>query len=121
MKNANRQKGQEYVGRKYKEDGTYEKVLKPARKIGIRCGCKRATKEKVCVAVGEEDRNEVFTYVWSLSDEEKRVFVKGMVDCVKPVEKKQENSRRSLTMKYYLKVGGVKQEFVKPFSWRQQG
>ena len=115
VKKANRQKGLEYVGRKYKEDGTYDKVLKPARKIGTRCSCKRATKEKVCVAVSEEDRNEVFTYVWSLSDEEKRVFVKSMVDCVKPVEKKQGNSRRSLTMKYFLKVGGVKERVCKTF------
>ena len=44
VKKASRQKGLEYVGRKYKEDGTYEKVLKPARKIGTRFCCKRATK-----------------------------------------------------------------------------
>ena len=114
MKRGNRQKGLEYVSRKYKEDGTYKKVLKPARKIGARCSCKIATNEKVCVAVSEEDRNEVFTYVWSLSDEEKRVFVKSMVDCVKLVEKKQEDSK-SLPMKYYLKVGGVKQRVCKTF------
>ena len=67
------------------------------------------------MAISEEDRKEVFAYVWSLSDEEKRVFVKGMADCVKPVEKKQGNWRRSLTMKYYLKVGGVKQRVCKTF------
>ena len=67
------------------------------------------------MAISEEDRKEVFVYVWSLSDEEKRVFVKGMVDCVKPVEKKQGNSRRSLTMKYFLKVGGVKERVCKTF------
>ena len=40
--------------------------------------------EKICGAESEESRNEIFEYVWSLS--ENKVFVESMIDCVTPAE-----------------------------------
>ena len=82
--------------RKYKEDDRYEK-------IGERFSCKIFTKEKIWRAVSEESRNEIFECVCSSPDQGKKVFVNNMIDCVT-----SQGKSRSLTMKYHLKVSGVK-------------
>ncbi|GFO20085.1 hypothetical protein PoB_004659000 [Plakobranchus ocellatus] len=58
----------------------------------------------------------MFQYVWGLSNNEKKVFVRGMVERDVPKEKKLGESRRSLTMKYYLEVNkGSKLRVCKSF------
>ena len=62
-----------------------------------------------------ESRNEIFKYVRSISDQERKVFVKSMIGCVTPEEKQEGQSRRSLTnIKYvHYKVSGEKERVCK--------
>ncbi|GFO42950.1 hypothetical protein PoB_006945500, partial [Plakobranchus ocellatus] len=114
IKKAKRDSGQEYLGRKYNKEGGFEIVTKPAKEMGKRCDCKKKT--LVCWKVTDEDRLKMFQYVWGLSNKEKKVFVRGMVERDVPKEGKLGESRRSLTMKYYLEVNkGSKLRVCKSF------
>ena len=66
--------------RKYKEDGRYKKMVKQGRKNGEKCSCEREDMR----SRGVEGSNEIFEYVWSLS--ENKMFIESMTDCVTPAE-----------------------------------
>ena len=67
--------------------------------------CKQACKGTGCNIIGEADRKIIFHKVWNLSWDNKRVYIKGLVDLLPTKRKRKdiENSRRMWTLKYHLR------------------
>ena len=68
-----REKGDEYLGRSKKTDEI------PARSLGRRCSRKKKGGYQ-CMGIGDDDREKIFKYVWTLSWEEKRTFVTSPIE-----------------------------------------
>lgn len=100
-----RMMGHPYPGRSKKEE-----VTKEPRVMGPRCqsaACVKSSKHH-CSKIGEADREKVFKRFWeNMNWEEKKMYVRGLVD-VTPVQRRRgsENSRRSSTLVFFLKVDG---------------
>lgn len=75
-----------------------------------RCSCKVSIKQVnlKCSSITEEDRKEIFQYFWSLSWDEKKIFVDSTVSLVsinRPRNRKESDiSRRSQSVLYHLRV-----------------
>ncbi|XP_043084854.1 uncharacterized protein LOC122331472 [Puntigrus tetrazona] len=109
-----RMMGQTYVGMR----GNEEVNMEP-RVMGPRCqsaGCVKSSKHQ-CSAIGEADRENIFKCFWeNMNWEEKKMYVRGLVDVV-PVQRKRgrDNSRRLSTLVYFLKVDGQRRRVCKSF------
>lgn len=107
-----RETGQVYEGRKYSDSvNQFQTVLKDERKIGERCHCK--VKKNVCHTITNEERQQIFNEFWSLTWHEKEVYVRAMVETTDVQRKTVENSRRSVSFAYFLKVNGQKKQICK--------
>ncbi|KAK3762454.1 hypothetical protein RRG08_009842 [Elysia crispata] len=101
-----RQHGMEYIGRRYNRNGnSFEKQLKPARKMLGRCSCKRSYQ---CHTISDDERKLIFADIWSMDDEEKRQYVRMQIDSVEPFQRRSmaEFSRRKQSLRYHLPVDG---------------
>lgn len=100
VKKRMREQGLEYT----KKDGS----INPAREMKETCKCK--SKGKECALLTDEERKQIFKYVWSLTWSEKRNFAYGMIDQY-PTKKKttqQPMKNRQSTLHYCLKKDGRK-------------
>lgn len=115
-----RELGQEYQRR----NGS----VAAARTIGEMCnGCRSGQKE--CFIFTEEDRLEIFKHVWTLSWDEKRNFIYGLVDrldvkrrrskacaknrqCTYVYSLKKEGQKRNVCLKMFLSTTGLTKHFV---------
>ena len=85
-----RENGDEYLGRSKKSD----KI--PARSLGRRCSCKKGGYQ--CMEIGDDDREKIFKYVWSLTWEQKRTFVTSLIE-------KDDVARRTVSLVSESEVG----------------
>lgn len=87
MKNKSlRQHGKKYYG-KTKEGGhwQYNKV-KSARSMKKRCNCIDKGKAAImkCGKITEPQREEIFNEFWKMSWQQKKVYVRTLIQCIKP-------------------------------------
>lgn len=104
--------GQPYVGMRRNE-----KVNMEPRVLGPRCqsaACLKSSKHQ-CSTIGEADRENIFKCFWENMDwEEKKMYVRGLVDVV-PIKRRRgsDNSRRLSTLVYFLNVDGQRRRVCK--------
>ncbi|XP_016112975.1 uncharacterized protein [Sinocyclocheilus grahami] len=109
-----RMMGQPYVGIR----GNEEVDMEP-RAMGPSCqsaGCVKSSKHH-CSTIGEADRENIFKCFWeNMNWEEKKMYVRGLVDVI-PVKRRRgcNNSRRLSTLIYFLKVDGQRRRVCKSF------
>nr|XP_022904026.1 uncharacterized protein LOC111416287 isoform X2 [Onthophagus taurus] len=107
-----RMKGVDYKGRGKSENGkaVFNKT-RPARKMLVPCNCKHSIKEKTlkCKEFSEETRQQIYTNFWEkLNWEERKQYIKALVDVLPSVRRKSEDlSRRGSTFVLRLKKHGV--------------
>ncbi|KAK7130348.1 hypothetical protein R3I93_019849 [Phoxinus phoxinus] len=107
-----RMMGQPYVGISRKEVVNME-----PRVMGPRCqsaACVKSSKLH-CSAIGEADRENIFKCFWeNMNWAEKKMYVRGLVDVI-PVKRRRgsDNSRRSSTLIFFLKVDGQRRRVCK--------
>lgn len=107
-----RMMGQPYVGKRRNEPVNME-----PRVMGPRCqstGCMKSSKHH-CSTIEEADREDIFKCFWEhMTWEEKKMYVRSLVDVI-PVKRRRgsENSRRSSTLNFYLKVDGERMRVCK--------
>ncbi|GFR98385.1 hypothetical protein ElyMa_001018400 [Elysia marginata] len=104
-----RQHGMGYVGRKYNQGGdTYEKEVKPARKMLERCFCHSYHTQ--CHVISEEERQLVFQEIWSMNDEGRRRYIWTQIDRIRS---EREFSRKKQLLFYHLAIGGGRMRVCK--------
>lgn len=104
--------GESYMGKIYTKDASGKKstyVQRDAVKLLPRCSGKMCSNDKnsvfCCSSVSEEKRNIIFTQFWSNTDwNQRRTYVCSLVDVVAK-QTITEGSRRSCSLRYFLKVG----------------
>ncbi|CAM4665805.1 unnamed protein product [Leuciscus chuanchicus] len=104
--------GKSYVGKQKQKE-----IMREPRAIGPRCSsaaCVKSAKHH-CSAIGEPERNKIFNEFWQhMTWEEKRMYVHGLIDVV-PVQRRRgaENSRRSNSIFFFLRVSGQRRRVCK--------
>lgn len=105
-----REQGLEYCGKK-KIDGKWSKdIKKQPKKIKPRCKCTNGKKSVLkCHIITENDRKEIFGKFWSMTWQEKKVYIEGLVKVI-PTSRKRDRkdpqvSKRSSTFIYQLRKG----------------
>lgn len=107
-----RRTGQSYYGFRTKKEGekkTYiQDVLKQERTLGPPCKSEYCVKNtsRYCKKLQEEDRRNIFTHFWELEWQEKKKFVRSLIDSV-PIKRRRrshigEYSRKSDSKVYHL-------------------
>lgn len=83
--------------------------LATARTMGEKCNCK-SSGQKECAVFSEDDRLQIFHHIWTLSWDEKRNFLYGLVDqlVIKRKRSKDGPKNRQYTLQYSLKKEGQK-------------
>lgn len=115
----NRMHGIEYSGTKKKEDGKWDyKVEKNPREMKPPCNCAMSKQSStiMCGDISEDNRKVVFEEFWRASWDTKRAQMRHLVDKVIPKDKrnmKSEESRRSNTLFFHLKVEGTRKRVCK--------
>ena len=108
MKNQHlREKGKVYIGNRGEN--------KQARSIKPRCKCARKD-HRHCADFSEQDRVGIFTSIWeTLTWDQKKVMVMGLVDVgqVKQRTTGPVDSRRKVTLSYYLRKDGERKPVCK--------
>lgn len=119
-KNVNKRKrmmGEEYIGYTRSKDGTIKHDIKRnKRRLGPKCisnFCKKAA-NRFCHLLSEEIRQTIFEKFWSMSWEQKRLYVLHMTSYN---ERKRsytkDSSRRKGSFQYYLKIEAGKHQVCK--------
>ncbi|KAM4601049.1 uncharacterized protein ACJ7VT_020896 [Polymixia lowei] len=110
-----RMEGKAYVSKR-KKDG--EAVTKKQRAMGSRCtssACKKAS-NRLCSDIGEEARKRMFDEFWErMNWAQRKLYVAGLVDR-DPVERPRAagaQSRRSVSLRYHLRVDGKRKQVCK--------
>ncbi len=105
------------VGKSYAGKQKQKEIMREPRAMGPRCSsaaCAKSAKHH-CSAIGEPERNNIFNDFWQhMTWEKKRVYVHGLIDVV-PVQKRRgaENSRRSNSLLFFLRVSGQRRRVCK--------
>lgn len=94
--------GEQYIGYTRSKTGSIQHNIKrPARKLGDSCMCS----SKKCKQFSEIERQEIFDRFWTLTWEQKKMYVRGLAQYI---EKKrsytQTASRRTGTIVYSLQL-----------------
>lgn len=84
--------------------------IRNERIMGEKTCTKRCDKKKMCNEISDRQRKKIFHEFWSMNWDEKRIFVKGLIQILLPQSLISESSRRTRTLQYYLKPDG--QQFV---------
>lgn len=102
--------GKEYESLK-KIDGKYQYVKSgQSRELNVRCNSEKCLRtNRFCSKFSEEERHFIFDTFWTkmTSWNSRKAYVSTLVD-VKHSQKQKENSRRSVTLFYYLKKDSQK-------------
>lgn len=105
-------KGEDYLGKKKEGDKWNYEVARPKRELKMRCNCKISKKNSKrrtlkCTEFTEEDRKQIFSKFWELSDAEKKIYINMLTiaETIKrPRDRKEDgSSRRQLSLIYCLK------------------
>ena len=98
--------GESYMGRQLdKRTKTYIPTERMQKVFGNRCDCKASHHR--CRQIADVRREEIHKETWSLSWEQKRVFVKTAVESLAVKQSKtSQESRRKASLVYYLKDQG---------------
>uniref|UniRef100_A0A6P7G4L6 Uncharacterized protein LOC114335877 n=1 Tax=Diabrotica virgifera virgifera TaxID=50390 RepID=A0A6P7G4L6_DIAVI len=114
-----REKGENYLGRK-KEHGEWKyDVKKQGRSLKPRCSCVPSNKNQQlkCSTITDNQREHAFNKFWTWTWAEKKMYIKTLVVFEAPKRKRdrknEDVSRRSKTVKYYLKIGEDKRRVCK--------
>lgn len=113
-----RENGKSYFGRvKDNNVWNYEKT-KESRNMKGRCRCKKDGAMK-CAEINDDDRKNIFKEFWKMNWEEKKVYVNTLIESA-PINRPRNRkllseSKRSLTLKYYLKVQGKNMRVCRKF------
>lgn len=113
-----REHGQAYLGYERTDNGKVFGVQREERKLGPRCSSDFCRKSKLrnCHNIDEGERVANFERFWAdLTWNQKEIYVLSLVDMERPKTNASENSRRSATGKYFLKVGGKRLQVCKKF------
>ena len=93
--------GKSYTGKQKQKD-----IMREPRAMGPRCSsaaCVKSAKHH-CSAISEPERSNIFKDFWQhMTWEEKRMYVRGLIDVV-PVQRRRgaENSRRSNSLFFFF-------------------
>ena len=101
-----RELGESYMGRQLdKRTKTYIPTERMQKVLGNRCDCKASHHR--CRQIADVRREEIHKETWSLSWEQKRVFVKTAVESLAVKQRKtSQESQRKASLVYYLKDQG---------------
>ncbi|KAK9686728.1 hypothetical protein QE152_g36963 [Popillia japonica] len=106
-----RMRGFDYKGRgKCGKGKTVFNIPRLARKMLPRCNCKRGLKGKTlkCKEFSSENRQEVFNAFWeTMNWQERKHYIRGLVDVMPVKRKSQDESRRDSTFVLKLKKDGI--------------
>lgn len=106
-----RMRGLDYKGRGKSEKGkaVFNKP-RSARKMLPPCNCKQGLKGKAlkCKEFSLENRQKIFNEFWeTLNWQERKHYIRGLVDVIPVKRKSQDNSRRDSTFVLKLKKDGI--------------
>nr|CAH7757936.1 unnamed protein product [Callosobruchus chinensis] len=104
-----RMNGMSYIGYTRDRKGkVFHNKERENRVMGPRCQSNKCMKYKnrFCINMSEDERNSIFKKFWEdMSWDQKKIYVSNLVQ-KKDIERKfVENSRRSSTYNYFLKIG----------------
>lgn len=115
---TNREHGKAYQGYQMTEKGIVHGIDRSERKLGPRCSSNycRTSKKRNCHDVDEGKRVSLFERFWSdLGWDQKKIYVASLVDVDDTNMKVSQDSRRSNTMQYFLKIDNKRIQVCKPF------
>lgn len=103
-----RERGKRYYGKQKESDiWNYEKIKEP-RAIKQRCKCKSDASTIKCAQINDEERQKIFKQFWQMDWNAKKVYVNTLIQTTAPSRsrnrKVSNESRRSVTLQYHLKV-----------------
>ncbi|CAH1100830.1 unnamed protein product [Psylliodes chrysocephalus] len=95
--------------KKKTKNGWNYNIRRDRRVLGQRCDCKISTKNTAiqCFKLTDQDRSDIFNYFWHLDWNQRKIYIDMLVKI--SITKRQRNrnlenqSRRSMSWKYYLK------------------
>lgn len=117
---SKRQHGEAYIGYKQNEDGNKvsHDVPRPERIMGPRCTskyCKKSTKRN-CNDLEDSDRKKLNNMFWDdMTWDQKKIYIVSLVDKHATKSKCVEDSRRTLSLMYFLYINGKIQQVCKSF------
>lgn len=97
-----RMRGQQYIGRSKNKEGFCQI---PPRVLGPSCTshfCEKSSNRN-CSSFNETIRMEIFETFWEMSWEQKKLYVRGLINCIEIKRLTSENSQRTQTIQYFLK------------------
>lgn len=99
---ALKQQGKPYFGKNHRKDGLLM-VQRGARELGPTCTDEKCrSSHKYCDTITEEERRQILTRFWGMSEEGKLAYISQMVERTQRISM----LRRSLGYKYYVEVDG---------------
>nr|CAI5850826.1 unnamed protein product [Callosobruchus analis] len=109
--------GMSYIGYTRDRKGkVFHNKERENRVMGPRCQSNKCMKYKnrFCINMSEDERNSIFKKFWEdMSWDQKKIYVSNLVQ-KKDIERKfLENSRRSSTYNYFLKIGHENKQVCK--------
>nr|CAH7760572.1 unnamed protein product [Callosobruchus chinensis] len=109
--------GMSYIGYTRDRKGkVFHNKERENRVMGPRCQSNKCMKYKnrFCINMSEDERNSIFKKFWEdMSWDQKKIYVSNLVQ-KKDIERKfVENSRRSSTYNYFLKIGHENKQVCK--------
>nr|CAI5865996.1 unnamed protein product [Callosobruchus analis] len=112
-----RMNGMSYIGYTRDRKGkVFHNKERENRVMGPRCQSNKCMKYKnrFCINMSEDERNSIFKKFWEdMSWDQKKIYVSNLVQ-KKDIERKfVENSRRSSTYNYFLKIGHENKQVCK--------
>ncbi|KAF4526938.1 hypothetical protein B566_EDAN013681 [Ephemera danica] len=111
LNSYNRQRGLPYKGLKI-VDGKSVTVNRDPRTMGPRCKSAQCKKIRQCSLFSEAERNKIFTTFWRLSLQEKKDFLRSLVDVntTKPSRNMLLLHRETTRRSFHLKFKGSKRK-----------
>ncbi|XP_005109172.1 uncharacterized protein LOC101857281 [Aplysia californica] len=118
-----REHGEAYEGRsKNKMTGKSEPKYVAEKKMGCRCSCASDHRSYKCASFSEEERQEIFQLVWSMTEADRKIWVFEMVNALSIKQRTVfHDSRRSNTLAYNFKRNGERLRVCKTFFLRTTG
>lgn len=114
-----RQHGEAYIGYKIDADGkVLHDVPRPERIIGPRCTSKLCKKSsnRHCNDLVEKERERLNDMFWDdMTWDQKKIFIVSLVQKCATNSKCVADSRRTLSLKYFLHINGERQQVCKSF------
>ena len=107
-----RMQGEKYLGLKKTQDGTYSYSVERGKHQVAPRNCSKRCKN--CPLFTEKEREDIFSRFWNnMNWEQRKVFVSAMVDKFDVKQRKDKDSRRRNSCRYFLEKDGQRTQVCK--------